>query len=274
MQKFITIDGYRGEAGIGSLPTSSPMRASRVLRAYLIEAKYEFLQKLRTPGFVIPLLLLPPALYLLFLVVVSHDIHANPALGNFMFAGFAIFAVAGPALFGVGPPLAVERDAGLMTLKRALPAPKGAYLLSKTVMALAFAALAMGAVLAAALLTGKISLTAVQLLAFSAVALAGTAPLCALGLWIGVHASGTAAPGLIQLVYLPMLYLSGLFFPLPKVLQPWAVIWPAFHLEQLALRAGGLVQQSLSNSGVSAAILAAITLLFGGLAMRRLARTG
>jgi ABC-2 type transport system permease protein len=255
-----------------SLPI--PMSASRVLRAYLVEAKYEILQKLRMPAFVIPLLLLPPGIYLLVLVLTSHDIHAHPAVANFMFAGFAIFALAGPALFGVGCTLAVERDAGLMTLKRALPAPRGAYLISKTVMAVAFAALAMGAVLVAALLVGKISFTAVQLLAFSAVALTGMVPLCALGLWIGVHASGAAAPGLTQIIYLPMLYLSGLFFPLPKVLQPWAVIWPAFHLEQLALRASGLAQQSLSSPGMSVAILGAITLLFGGLAMRRLARAG
>ena len=34
---------------------------------------------------------------------------------------------------------------------------------------------------------------------------------------------------------LPMLWLSGLFIPLPKYPESWAVIWPAFHLNQVAL---------------------------------------
>lgn len=36
------------------------------------------------------------------------------------------------------------------------------------------------------------------------------------------------APAFANLVYLPGIWLSGMFFPLPKVMQPWAVIWPAF----------------------------------------------
>ena len=46
----------------------------------------------------------------------------------------------GPALFGVGCALAVERDAGFLRLKRALPAPGGAYLIAKMVMGMVFAA--------------------------------------------------------------------------------------------------------------------------------------
>ena len=53
-----------------------------------------------------------------------------------------------------------------------------------------------------------------------------------------------------------------------------AVIWPAFHLNQVALGAAGITEFSFLAPQISAAVLAGITVLFGGLAIRRLARKG
>jgi ABC-2 type transport system permease protein len=100
----------------------------------------------------------------------------------------------------------------------------------------------------------------------------GAVPFCALGLFIGAYSSGNAAPAFANLVYLPGMWLSGLFFPLPKFLQPWAAIWPAFHLDQAAVGAAGL--PTLGSPLTSSALLVGMTVLFGGLAIRRLARTG
>ena len=47
----------------------------------------------------------------------------------------------------------------------------------------------------------------------------------------------------LNLVYLPMSFLSGLWFPLPmlpKVLQGIAPVWPSYHLDRIALAAVGL----------------------------------
>ena len=71
-----------------------------------------------------------------------------------------------------------------------------------------------------------------------------------------------------------MLWLSGLFIPLPKFLERWAVIWPAFHLNQVALGSAGVSEFSFLAPGISAAVLAGVTVIFGGLAIRRLARKG
>ena len=79
---------------------------------------------------------------------------------------------------------------------------------------------------------------------------------------------------LSNLVFLPMLWLSGLFIPLPKFLERWAVIWPAFHLNQAALGWAGVSEFSFLAPGISAAVLVGITVIFGGLAIRRLARQG
>ena len=67
--------------------------------------------------------------YLFFGVLLAAPaIAKNPGVGDYLFSGFSAFAIMGPALFGVGCSLALERDAGFLRLKRALPAPGGAYL--------------------------------------------------------------------------------------------------------------------------------------------------
>ncbi len=95
-------------------------------------------------GFTIPFLVLPVPVYLFFGVILPAAVIAkNPSVANYLFSGFSVFAVMGPALFGVGCALALERDAGFLKLKRALPAPGGAYLIAKMVMAMVFGAVAM-----------------------------------------------------------------------------------------------------------------------------------
>lgn len=253
-----------------------PMHLPRLLRAYLMEARFEFVRMTRAPIFVVPMLLLPPLLYLLFGVLMGAAPGAPtaPQLGNILFVGFSVFAVLGPALFGVGCPLAGERDQGLLRLKRAMPVPTGAYLLAKVLMAMAFAAIAAGSIAVIALIGGRITLSVAQVAAIVAVLIAGTAPFCALGLFIGTRVSGSAAPGVTNLAYFPMIYLAGLFFPLPKVLQPWAVIWPTFHLSRIAQAVGHVPIVAPHSALISVVVLIALSIVFGGTALRRLSRIG
>ncbi len=253
----------------------APMPIGRLVRAYAIEVKYESLRMLRAPAFAIPFLLLPVPVYLFFGVMLAGPAVAkNPGIANYLFSGFSVFAVMGPALFGAGCALAVERDAGFLKLKRALPAPGGAYLIAKMVMSMVFAGLAMALMLAAAILADTVSLTLGQLLIVTVVMIIGAVPFCAISLLIGVYTSGSSAPAFVNIVFLPMLWLSGLFIPLPKVLEPWAVIWPAFHLNQVALGSAGVSEFTFINPVISAAVLVGVTVLFGGLAIRRLAKRG
>lgn len=253
----------------------APMSFGRLLRAYFCDARYEALRMLRAPAFAIPFLLLPVPIYLLFGVVMAAQAAAkDPQISDLLFIGFGVMAVMGPAMFGVGSTLAPERDAGLMRLKRALPVPTGSYLLAKMLMSMFFAAVSMSLMVIAAVLAGKTSFTAAQLLALASLLVIGALPFCALGLFIGAHFSGGAAPGITNLIYLPMLWLGGLFIPLPAFLQKWVVIWPAFHLQQLAVAVAGIGKYQFVPPQISAALLLGVTLIFGGLAIRRLARVG
>jgi ABC-2 type transport system permease protein len=251
------------------------MPFARVLRAYLTDAKFEALRMLRAPAFAIPFLLIPVPLYLLFGVVIAADgISKNPQIANYLFIGFSVMAVMGPALFGVGSTLAPERDQGLTRLKRAQPQPAGSYLIAKLLMAMFFALIVTGMMIIAALLAGKVTLGSGDLAALAAVLTLGALPFCAIGLCIGAYFSGSAAPGITNLIYMPMIYLSGLFFPLPGFLQKVVVIWPAFHLQQFAVAVTGNTQFQLFPLLSALTVLVCVTVLFGGLAIRRLARVG
>jgi ABC-2 type transport system permease protein len=252
-----------------------PMPFQRILRAYFTEAKFEFIAATRTAAYAFPFLLLPLMIYLLFGVVIAADsVAKNPNLANFLFCSFSVFGVTGPAIFGVGCGLAIERDAGLAKLKRAQPLPYGSYVLAKMLMAMMFATLTFASLLIAGLLVGKLTLGAAHLAAVGTVLILGVLPFCALGLFIGTHVSGSAAPAVANLVYLPMLWLGGLFIPLPKFLQAQMLVWPSFHLNQLAIGVAGLDEFHSAPTILSVGVLVGITVLFGGLAIRKLARKG
>jgi len=252
-----------------------PMPFRRVCAAYFNEVKYESVRMIRAPGFSIPFLLLPVPVYLFFGVLLAAPAVAKQAsIADYLFSGFSVFAVMGPALFGVGCVLAIEREAGYLKLKRAMPAPGGAYLIAKMTMAMVFAALVMSILLIAALLAGKITLSASQLVAMTLVLTIGALPFAALGLFLGAYAPANVAPAIANVIFLPMLWLSGLFIPLPKFLEPWAVIWPAFHLNQVALGAAGLSEFRSMPPAMSAGVLIGLTVIFAGLAIRRLALKG
>jgi ABC-2 type transport system permease protein len=249
-----------------------PMSTGRLLRAYWTEAKYECIRLLRSPAFAGPFLGLPVLLYLLFGVLLYGDALAKDPKGAlFLFMGFTIFGVLGPGMFGFGISVATEREKGLFALKRALPMPPGASLLSKLAMSMLFVAIIM-ATMVAALPLGHLKLAGGQLAALSVVCILGSAPFGAIGLFVGTWASAKAAPALVNLAYLPMIYLSGFLIPLKHM--EWLERWsPAFHLHQLALHAMGV-----PNAGwqplVHVAVLATVTVVLTWLAVRRLARVG
>jgi ABC-2 type transport system permease protein len=249
------------------------MPFGRLLNAYLTEARFETLRMLRSPAFGIPFLSLPVALYLLFAVLLfGPALRADQKGAIFTFAAFDVFGVMGPGLFGFGAVVAIEREQGLLALKRALPMPPAAYLIAKLIMAMMFGVIVTATMFAAGLTLGHLPLSAGQCASLTVINILGTLPFCALGLFIGTRTSGKAAPAIANVIYLAMIYLSGIMFPLPKSMEATAVVWPAYHLDQLAFRALG--NPSQGAAWVHVAVLAGVTLLFTALSIRRLARVG
>lgn len=240
-------------------------------RAYLLEARYEFMRLLRTPSFSVPCLSFPPVFYLLFGVLLGG--RGGSQAAHYLLASYGVFGVMGVALFGFGVTVALDREQGLLTLKRAQPMPPGAYLVAKMAMALLFGAIILMMLAAIAVGLAGVRLSATQWFWLALVQLLGVLPFSALGLWIGTLVGGHGAPALINLVYLPMAFLSGLWMPLsvlPSVLQSLAPLWPAYHLAQIAQKVVGMDAGQPLVLHVGA--LVATTAIFFELARRRLAR--
>jgi ABC-2 type transport system permease protein len=260
---------HKTASGLDPVPPQ-PMSRRGVIRAYLSEAMYESVRMLRAPGFTIPFLSLPLALYLLFGVVLyGADLAKDPQSALFVFMGFSIFGVMGPGMFGFGIPLAMEREQGLLKLKYALPVPPAAPLLAKMAMSMLFVTLIM-ITMAAAAPIGHLHLTAWQVAGFMISGIAGCLPFCAMGLFIGSIASAKGAPAIVNLLYLPMIYLSGILFPLPASMHWVEIASPAYHLAQ-ATRAA-MKTPSQGAIAVHIAVLVLTTLIFTAIAMRRLER--
>lgn len=249
---------------------ASALPLSESAALLLREIRYELLRWLRTPSFALPTLLFPPMFYLLFGVVLNRG---NPAAAVYLMASYGVFGVMAPALFGFGVGLALDRERGLLTLKRALPVPPGAMLLARTVLAMLFA-LAIGLLLQLLGSTlGGVRLALPQRALLLLVDVLGTLPFCAIGLYIGARVGGSGAPAVVNLIYLPMAFLSGLWIPLqllPSLLTTLAPLWPSYHLGQLALRVVG--QDGGGSSAGHVAALLAVTVAFYALAHRRLRR--
>lgn len=269
------IAGPDCDAGVGQ--QGQPLSIGRTLRAYVNEAAYDTRATLRTAGFALPFIVVPVAIYLLFGVVIAGNAgdggEFGPGLANYLFSGFSVLAVAMPGIFSCAL-LATEREGRLLKLKRAMPLPPGATIVAKVATVMIVAAIAVTLVTAAALLAGKITISPGQVAIIWATLIIGTIPFCAIGMLIGTWVSSAAAPAWGNLVFLPMIWLSGLFIPLPEFLQSWVIIWPTFHLNQLALGLAGVDQFQFIPWSMAAGVLLGLTVLCGGLAIRRLARVG
>src|SRR3954470_16674384 len=111
----------------------------------------ELRKSLRLPQFALPTVITPAVFYGLFAVAMNKG---GPMAAAYSLAGFGVFAATGPALFGFGAGVAVERDSGLIELKRVSPLPAGAYVGAKLVSAGAMAAIALALIYSLAVVAG------------------------------------------------------------------------------------------------------------------------
>ena len=223
------------------LPAIPAQSVGRLLRIYYLEARCEFLRVLRTPGFSIPTLAFPLMFFLFFGVLFAGG-PGGMQQAIYTLAGLGSFGVIGPGLFGFGVGFALDRGLGWLQVKRASPMPPSAYLLAKVAMSMLFALLIAVLMFTAAAVLAHVRLERNQWLTLAVTLVLGTVPFCAMGLAIGAWTKPQASPAVVNLIFMPMSFLSGLWLPLqflPAFLQKFAVVLPAYHLGQLALGAVG-----------------------------------
>ena len=210
------------------------------VRCYALEAKYEFLKHVRMPAYAIPSIVFPVMFYLLFGVMFGGARPtAGTTVGTYMMATYSTFGVIGAALFGFGVGIAIERGQGWMTLKRATPMPPMAYFLAKVAMAMLFGTMIIALISVAGVMLAGVRLPAGQWIALSATLIAGAVPFCAIGLALGYFAGPNSAVAIVNMIFMPTAFASGLWIPfemLPPIVKSIGQLLPPYHLAQLALR--------------------------------------
>ena len=234
------------------------------MKLYLLEIKYEFLKALRMPAYSLPTILFPVVFYVFFGVVFGgRQVTESANMAAYLIATYGTFGVIGAALFGFGVSIAIERGQGWLEVKRTTPMPISAYFFSKTAMSLVFSGIIVILLFVMGAAAGGVKMEPLQYASMFGVLVAGSITFCAMGLAIGSFAGPNSAAPIVNLIYLPLGFLSGLWIPvmfLPKSVQTLAMWLPPYHLSQLALRVIG------ADRGESAlrhvAMLAASTIVF------------
>lgn len=223
---------------------ATPRRSlSRTFALYAKEAKYELINKTRIPIYAISTVVFPLMFYVLFGIVLGRNEAGSSERATYALATMGCFGVMAVALFGFGVSLAMERGQGWLQVKRASPMPVGAYFLAKLFSAVVFSTVIMLMLLTVGILFGGVHLPFATAAKLVGILVAGSIPFSAMGLAIGYFAKPNSAPAVVNLVYLPMSFCSGLWIPLfllPHGLQVLATFLPPFHLAQLALNTVGL----------------------------------
>ena len=246
-------------------PKQQTLGVGRTVAVFGKETKYEFLKLLRNRSFSLAVVAFPIMFYLLFGVTNrganSNGIH----MARYLLAGYACFGVIGAALFGIGVGLAAERNAGWMEMKRASPMPPPAYLFAKCMGAVSFGLIIVAALTALALTLGGVTLTAGEVFRMFGISVVGSISFASMGFLLALLVPANAAPGIVNLIYLPMSFVSGLWMPiqyLPHWVQRFASMLPTYHLAQLMLRIFGYADHSSVMSHVLG--LAGFTMLMLG----------
>ena len=237
------------------------------MKTYLLEIKYEFLKALRMPQYSLPTILFPIVFYIFFGVVFGQRKTGDIHMAEYLIATYGAFGVIGAALFGFGVSVAVERGQGWLEVKRTTPMPIGAYFVAKLAMAMIFSAIIVLLLMIVATTFGGVTLDPIKAIELLVVLVAGSITFCALGLALGFLAGPNSAAPIVNLIYLPMAFLSGLWVPimfLPKGVQSLALWLPPYHFSQLALHVTGGSRGESVLGHIGAMIAAAV--VFGAIA--------
>jgi ABC-2 type transport system permease protein len=217
-----------------------PLSLRYYARVVVQETRYEFLKMLRAKAFSLSVIGFPVMFYLIFGITNHHIEYAR-----YLLASYSCFGMFGSALFGLGAGVAMERAQGWLELKQASPMPRIVYLVAKTVTCAAIAMITVAILLALGLTIGGVVMTVFEVVKLIAVTLAGAVPFAAMGLLISFVLPPNAGPGMINIIYLPMSFASGLWMPiemLPHWIQKIAPALPTFHYAQLALNIFGYAE--------------------------------
>jgi ABC-2 type transport system permease protein len=176
---------------------------------------------------------------------------------TYLLAGFLGYGIVATAFAGLAISIVVRRESGVLKRVRGTPLPSWVYL--GAVIGSTFVVIALETI--SQLLVGKYLLDAdwpAAPLSFAAAVVLGVAAFAALGLAIsGLVRSAEGSSAIVNAIYLPMTFISGVFFStetLPGFLQAIADVLPLTYLLEL-LREVFVDGDGLGSEAASVAVI-------------------
>ncbi len=241
-----------------------------VQRMVFTQTRAQLLTRLRIPAFSVLSLGMPVMFFALFNGIFGREAENGVSGSEYILVSYATYAVANVMVYNFGIGIANERGRKLDLLQRAMPLPPMVAAVAQVLSALAFAFIALLILFAYAFLVGGVRLGAATWLDLLWRLLIGSFPMIGIGMAIGYGVGPNAAPAVVNVFYLPMAFLSGIFFPLrlmPDVLQKIGHVLPTYHYAQLGY---GTLGRGVADEGAGTAFLwlAAWTVILFAVAVR------
>ena len=192
----------------------------------------------RVPEYFIGVVVLPVILYAMFgLGDAGKILPLGTDVGAMMFVSIGCYAVVSGALFSFGGELATERSKGWLRRLRATPMPMWVYFAGKVALNLVFTLVSLVGMVAVAVVVGHVTFDPARLVAAVTILLSGVVAFSTMGSAIAYWVRPRAVSTIVNLVFLPLSFLSGFFFPLdqlPDLFGKVAHVLPTYHFGQLA----------------------------------------
>jgi ABC-2 type transport system permease protein len=214
-------------------PVSSRPNA---FRAFTYIFYTELISLFRSPSSLVPTLVFPLMFWTFFGIPNGNRTFNGFELGAYILGSYAAYSAIQTVLFNIGIFIAIERSQGFYKLVRVTPMRVSSVLLAKMLSTLVLALMALVLLLLYGHFTVNTKMALLQYLEMLGRALVGMLPFAALGAFVGYAAKGAqSASPILNLIFFPMAFGSGLFIPLeglPKIVQQIAVYLPAYHSGQ------------------------------------------
>ena len=251
------------------MSTPATMDVAPVGRMLLYETRARIVGRLRNPAFAVLSMGLPVMFFALFNAIFGSQ-RAAPGVtvAEAIMVSYATYAVGNVMVYNFGIGLASDRGRKLDLLQRATPLPPLVAAVAQVIFAITFALVALLILFAYAYVVGGVRLGAGAWLDLIWRLLIRSFPLIGLGMAIGYGVGPNAAPALANVIYLPMLFLSGVFIPvdqLPEGIRRVGELLPTYHYVQLASSTIGLQREGTLTA---LAWLAAWTLVLFAVTVR------
>jgi len=232
------------------------MDVAPIGRMLYLQTRAQLVSRLRTPAFSVLSLGLPVMFFAFFNAIFgSQRQTASVSAGEYILVSYATYAVANVMVFNFGIGIASDRSRKLDLLQRAMPLPPWVATIAQVLFALVFALIALALLFAYAYVVGGIRLSPAAWLDLTWRLLLGSFPMLGLGMAIGYVASANSAPAIVNAIYLPMSFLSGIFIPLailPTFVRHIGEVLPTYHYAQLGWNVLG---PGVANESTGTALL-------------------